>query len=145
MNPGGRLDDLADRLVVDRLRRGAPARRPEVELRAIAVLLPGELIGDRGGSLLGERPQVGGRRSPRRAEADGRLRPLGPRRGLSLEDRLRRALDRRDIGQQAILAEDGRRELLDDLLMGFADVLDGEQPVGQPVLARRTGGRGSCP
>ena len=44
-------------------------------------------------------------------------------------------LDRRGVGQQAILAEDGRRQLLDDLPMGLADVRDGEQPVGQTVLA----------
>ncbi len=134
LEPGRGLHDLADRLVVDRLGRSVPARRPEVELGAIAVLLSRDLIRDRGGPLFGERPQVGGRRAPGGTEADGRLRPLGPRRLLPLDDRLRRALDRGGIGQEAILAEDRRRKLLEDLLMGFADLLDGEQPVGQPVL-----------
>ena len=38
------------------------------------------------------------------------------------------------IGQEAILSEDLRRKLLEDLPMGLADLLDGEQPVGQSVL-----------
>ena len=45
------------------------------------------------------------------------------------------AFDGRGVGQKPILAEDGRRELLEDLPIRFADVLDGEQPVRQPVLA----------
>ena len=135
MNPGGALTTSPIVLSSTGFGGAPPPRGPEVELRAIAVLLPGELIGDRERPLLGERPQVGGRRGPRRAEADGRLRTLGPRRGLAFEDGFRGALDRRGIGQEAILAEDGRRELLDDLLMGLAHVLDGEQPVGQTVLA----------
>ena len=134
LEPGRGLDDLADRLVVDRPERSVPARRSEVELGAIAVLLSRELIRDRGGPLLGERPQVGCRRRSRRAETHGRLRPLGPRRLFPLDDRLGRTFDRRDIGQESILAEDGRREFLDDLLMGLSHLLDREQPVGQPVL-----------
>ncbi len=135
LEPRRRLHDLADHLVIDRLQRGTPARGTEVELRAIAVLLPRELIGNRARPPLREGPQVGGRGSPRRPEAHGRLRTLGPRRRLSFEDGPRGALERRDIGQQAILAKNGRREILDDLLMGLAHFLDGEQPVGQAVLA----------
>ena len=128
------LDDFADRLVVDGRERSIPARRPKVKPRSIPVLLARELVGDRCGPLLGERPQVRCRRTSRRTEAGRRLGPLGPRRLLTRDDRLRHALDCGHIRQKAVLAEDRRRNLTEDLVIGFANLLDGEQPVDEPVF-----------